>query len=93
MIHATRNDMLRASTSAAAEVVVRASGAIAGALVLVCTGHKIKLGSDFLSEHAFIRKRVGAPIGGSCVCGEIARSARDVDAFFNTTALVVTFPR
>ncbi|MBX3206344.1 MAG: FIST C-terminal domain-containing protein [Labilithrix sp.] len=91
LMHAGRKDLLRASTNAAAEAVLRAGGHVAGALVLSCTGRLAALGEEFSEEAALIRDRVAAPIGGACVFGEVAKSARDVDAFFNTTAAIVAF--
>jgi hypothetical protein len=91
VLHATKNDLLRASTEAAAAAVLRAGQPVAGALVLACSGRLAALGDGFGEEPARIRERVAAPIGGACVFGEIARNVRDTDAFFNTTAVVVAF--
>jgi hypothetical protein len=91
VVHASRKDLLRASTNAAADAVMRAGSHVAGALVLACSGRLVALGEDFPDEPALIRERVNAPIGGACVFGEIAKTERDVDAFFNTTAVVVAF--
>jgi hypothetical protein len=92
VMQTSRKDLLRASTNAAADAVLRARAPIAGALVLACSGRLAALGEEFTEEAALIRNRVAAPIGGACVYGEIAKSERDVDAFFNTTAVVVAFP-
>jgi hypothetical protein len=91
VLHATRNDLLRASTEAATAAVLRAGNPVAGALVLACSGRLAALGDSFGEEPARIRARIAAPIGGACVFGEIARNVRDADAFFNTTAVVVAF--
>jgi hypothetical protein len=91
VMSANRKDLLRASSAAAADAVSRAGAKIAGALVLACSGRLAALGDEFSAEHALVRERVGAPIGGACVFGEIAKSERDVDAFFNTTAVIVAF--
>lgn len=91
VLHATRNELLRASTDAAAGSFLRAGSRVAGALVLACTGRLGALGHDFPEESAMIRNRVGAPIGGACVHGEVAKNGRDADAFFNTTTVVVAF--
>lgn len=91
VVHASRNDLLRASTEAAADAVMRAGGHVAGALVLACSGRLAVLGSDLQEEAAGICNRIGAPIGGACVFGEIAKNERAVDAFFNTTVVVVAF--
>ncbi len=93
VIHAGPNDLLRAASNAAAEASLRTGGPVGGALVIACSGRKIGLGTDFAREHALVRGRVGAPIGGVCAYGEIAKGARDVDAFFNMTLVVVTLPR
>ncbi len=92
VMQSSRKDLLRASVSAAADAVMRAKGKVAGALLLACSGRLAVLGEEFNEECALIRDRVGAPIGGGCVFGEIARTDRDADAFFNTTAVVVAFP-
>jgi len=91
VVHASRKDLLRASANAAADAVMRTGSAIAGALVLACSGRLAALGDDFPNEPALIRERLAAPIGGACVFGEIAKTERDADAFFNTTAVVVAF--
>jgi hypothetical protein len=91
VVHASRKDLLRASTNAAADAVMRAGSQVAGALVLACSGRLAALGDDFPEEPALIRQRIAAPIGGACVFGEIAKNERDIDAFFNTTAVVVAF--
>jgi hypothetical protein len=91
VIHATRGDLLKASGDAAAAAVVRAGSQVAGALVLACTGRLAALGDAFPQEPAEIRRRLGAPMAGACVFGEIARNVRDSDAFFNTTAVIVAF--
>jgi hypothetical protein len=91
VVHASRKDLLRASTDAAAAAALRAGNPIAGALVLACTGRLAVLGDEFHCEPALIGQRVAAPIGGACVFGEIAKNERDVDAFFNTTAVVIAF--
>lgn len=91
VVHASRNDLLRAATDAAADATMRAGGRVAGAVVLASTGRLIALDDDFPREAGLIRERVAAPIGGACVFGEIAKNARDIDAFFNTTVLVVAF--
>ena len=91
VLHASRNDLLKASSEAAAAAVQRAGAPVAGALVLACSGRLAALGDAFPEEPAGIRLQIDAPIGGACVFGEIARNVRDVDAFFNTTAVVVAF--
>jgi hypothetical protein len=91
VLRASRNDLLRASTEAASDAVMRAGNRVAGALVLACSGRLAVLGDAFPEEPAAICRRLGAPLGGACVFGEIARNVRDADAFFNTTTVVVTF--
>lgn len=91
LVHASRKDLLRASTNAASDAVLRAGSQVAGALVFPCAGRIACLGDDFPEEPRIIRERIAAPIGGTCVFGEIAKTERDVDAFFNTTAVVVAF--
>lgn len=94
VMHASREDLMRASaeaTAAAIERVERAGSPIAGALVLACTSRLVALGECFAQEPAEIRRQANAPVGGACVFGEIARNLRDSDAFFNSTAVVVAF--
>lgn len=91
LVHASRKDLLRASTNAASDAVLRAGSQVAGALVFPCSGRIACLGDEFPEEPRIISERIAAPIGGACVFGEIARTERDVDAFFNTTAVVVAF--
>jgi hypothetical protein len=91
VLHASRDDLLRASGEAADAAMSRAGNEVVGALVLACSGRLAALGDDFEKEPSAIRARVSAPIGGACVYGEIARNVRDADAFFNTTAVVVAF--
>jgi hypothetical protein len=91
VIHATRTDLLKASGEAAASALIRVGSRVAGALVLACSGRLAALGDAFPQDPAEIRRRLGAPMGGACVFGEIARNVRDSDAFFNTTAVVMAF--
>jgi hypothetical protein len=91
VLHATRDDLLRASREAATIAAERAGGKVAGALVLACSGRLAALGEAFEEEPRGIGRALDAPVGGACVFGEIARNVRDVDAFFNTTAVVVAF--
>jgi hypothetical protein len=92
VVHATRGELLAASREAARDAAGATRGALAGALVLECTGRLAALGDAFGDEPRAISAEVGAPIGGSCVFGEIARTRRDVEAFHNTTAVVVAIP-
>lgn len=92
VLHASSDDLLLASSEAAASAVERAGSRVSGALVLACTARLAALGDSFGKEPVAIARKVGAPIGGACVFGEIARNLRDTDSFFNTTAVVVAFP-
>ena len=91
VLHATHDDLIKAAGEAAASAVVRAGSSVAGALVFACSSRLAALGDRFPKEPAEIRRRLGAPMGGACVYGEIARNVRDADAFFNTTAVIVAF--
>ncbi|MBS2014696.1 MAG: FIST C-terminal domain-containing protein [Deltaproteobacteria bacterium] len=91
VMHASSAGMLRASGEAAAAAAARVGGTVSGALVLACAGRLACLGDAFSQEPLAIQRAIGAPIGGACVFGEVARNVRDVDAFFNTTAVVVAF--
>lgn len=84
-------ETLRAAREAATLARSRVDGPIAGALVLPCAGRLATLGPAFAEEVAMIRDELGAPIGGSCVYGEIARNVSDADAFFNSTTVIVAF--
>lgn len=86
-------DLLRASRECAEAAVARAGGNVAGALVLSCASRAIALGDAFEGEPRSIHEVARAPIAGGCVYGEIARTARDENAFFNTTTVVVAFPK
>lgn len=91
IVRGSKKDLLRASTNAASDVVLRTGSSIAGALILSCSGRFALLGDEFGEEARRIRERLGAPVGGACVYGEIAKNERDVDAFFNGTVVVVAF--
>ena len=88
-----RSGVLQAS-EAAARAALFAAGTVGvqGALVLSCTGRMMTLGSDFRLETASIATALGAPIGGVCVFGEIARARRDTEAFHNATTVVLAIP-
>jgi len=91
VLHASRDDLLRASADAATAAADRAGHPIAGALVLACAGRLSALGESFPHEPAQIRARLEAPVGGASVFGEIARNLRDADAFFNITTVIIAF--
>jgi hypothetical protein len=91
VMQTSRKDLLRASTNAAADAVMRARTRVAGAVVLACSGRLAALGEEFTEEPALVQNRVAAPIGGACVFGEIAKMDRELDAFFNATTVVVAF--
>jgi hypothetical protein len=91
LVHSAPRDLLDASARAASAAALRAGPPVAGALVLACASRVAALGACFAEEPAEIQRRIGAPIGGACVYGEIARNVRDVDAFFNTTTVVLAF--
>ncbi|MDB4940779.1 MAG: hypothetical protein JWP97_313 [Labilithrix sp.] len=89
----TRADVLRASREAATAAATRAGGGpVAGALVLACTGRLHTLGEAFAEEPMGAARTLEASVGGACVHGEIARTLRDTEAFFNMTAVVIAFP-
>ncbi len=88
----TRAELLAASRDAARVAVHATHGALAGALVLACSSRHAMLGDAFAEEPRAIAAEVGAPIGGCMVFGEIARARRDVEAFHNTTAVVIVIP-
>ena len=92
VVHATTVDLLAASRDAARIARAATTGTPAGALVLACTGRRVAMGDAFSEEPLGISSEVGAPIGGACVFGEIARTRKDVEAFHNTTAVVITIP-
>jgi methyl-accepting chemotaxis protein len=92
LVHATPDDLLAASRDAAGAALDACGGPIAGALLFACAGRLAVLGERFAEEPRGVAERIGAPVGGACVYGEIARARRDVDAFHNTTAVVVAIP-
>lgn len=91
VMHGSKNDLLRASRDAATTACLRAGGRLSGALVLACSGRLAALGEAFVREPTQIGAHLGVPFAGACVFGEIARNVRDVDGFYNTTAVVVAF--
>jgi len=93
IMHASPDELLEASKAAATSAREAAGGKVVGGLVLACTGRIPALAGKFPAETKGVEAVLGAPIGGSCVYGEIARTKSDVDAFFNTTMVVVAFPK
>jgi hypothetical protein len=87
-----RLGVLEASEAAAKAACSAAGDGVQGGLVLACMGRMLTLGSDFQRETAAIRSALGAPIGGVCVVGEIARNRRDTEAFHNATTVVLAIP-
>ncbi len=92
LVHATPDDLLAASRDAAAAAVEACGASVAGGLLFACAGRFAVLGDRFPEEPRGVAERLGAPLGGACVYGEIARARFDVDAFHNTTAVVVAIP-
>ena len=93
LMNASPQELLDASKAAATFARETAGGKVVGGLVLACSSRIVALGDQFPEETASIEAILGAPIGGLCVYGEVARTRTDVDAFFNTTTVVVAFPR
>jgi hypothetical protein len=91
VLHARRDDLLKAADDVAITARAAAGTGVAGALVLSCAGRLLALDDRFAEEPEAIATRIGAPVAGACVYGEIARNIRDVHGFFNTTAVVVAF--
>jgi hypothetical protein len=92
VMHASGEDMLRAAHAAAAVARTRVAGDVSGALLLDCTARLSALGERFAESPAAVARALDAPVAGVCVFGEIARAHREVDAFHNTTAVVVAWP-
>jgi hypothetical protein len=92
VMRASARDMLEASRQAAEMSRERAGGSISGAFVFSCSGRRAALADRFGEEPAGIARALDAPVAGACVFGEIARAHREIDAFHNTTAVVVTYP-
>jgi hypothetical protein len=92
LLHARREDLLRTARETASSALTGSGGPSAGALVLACSQRLYALDEGYPEELTQIREALGAPIAGTAVLGEIARHQRDVDAFFNLTATVVSFP-
>jgi hypothetical protein len=93
VMRASSREMLEASRKATEVARERAGGSTPGALVFSCSGRLAALGERFREEPEGIARALGAPVAGACVFGEIARSHRELDAFHNTTAVVVALPR
>jgi hypothetical protein len=81
--------MRLASARAAALAAERAGGKTTGGLVFSCSGRLSVLGGGLETEAREVARRLGGPIGGVCVFGEVARAHHEADAFHNTTAVVV----
>ena len=92
VMHATRADLFGAADEATRSASEAMGGDAAGALILSCAGRLAVLGEEFGAEPAAISKYLGAPVGGGCVFGEIALARKDVDAFHNTSVVVVAIP-
>ena len=93
VVRLTPEEMRRAAEEAARVAREAVGGESSGALLLGCAGRLAILGDGFADEVASIGQTLGAPVGGACVSGEIARARKDVAAFFNTTQVVVAFPK
>jgi hypothetical protein len=93
VVRFTHEDMRAAAREASESALAAAGGEVSGALVLGCSGRLAILGDAFADEIALIGRHMRAPVGGACVFGEIARARRDVGAFFNSTTVVVAFPK
>jgi hypothetical protein len=93
LMNASAQELLDASKSAATYARETAGGKVVGGIVLACSSRIAALGDQFPVETSSIETALGAPIGGFCVYGEVARTRSEVDAFFNTTTVVVAFPR
>jgi hypothetical protein len=93
VLHARRADLLAAAREAACAAADAVDGQLAGALVFACSGRIAALGDAFKDERGQIARELRAPIGGSCVFGEIARTRRDVEAFHNQTVVIVAIPQ
>jgi hypothetical protein len=95
IMHASPEDMLRAAHEAAviARERVGGQGQTSGVLLLACSARLAALGERFPEEPAAVARALDAPLAGACVFGEIALAHREVDAFHNTTAVVVAWPR
>jgi hypothetical protein len=93
VMHASAEQMLDASRWAADVARERVGGSSAGALVLACSGRLAALDGRFGEEPQAIARSLDAPVAGACVFGEIARAQREIDAFHNTTSVVVALPR
>lgn len=93
VMRASADDMLGATRWAGRVAQERCGGRSTGALVLASAHRLAALGDRFHEEPEAVGRAIDAPIAGACVLGEIARAHREVDAFHNTTAVVVAWPR
>ena len=83
---------MREAMLGAAELAKRRVGDTSGALVFACSARLAALGERFGEEQQAIARVIGAPTAGACVFGEIGRANREVQAFHNTTTVVVAWP-
>lgn len=92
VVSASAGDMLEAAERAARIAAQRVGGRASGVLLLPCSGRLAALGDRFREEPERVARALEAPIAGACVFGEVARAHRQVDAFHNSTAVVVAWP-
>jgi hypothetical protein len=92
VVVAPKRGVLDASREAAKAAASDAGSGISGAIVFACAARLLTLGTEFGEEASAIESTLEAPIGGTCVFGEFARSRRDTDAFHNATTVVLAIP-
>lgn len=92
LVTATESSLFAAAKYAAEHALAKVAQA-SGALALTCTGRSLVLGDRYRQEPALLAETLGVPIGGTTVTGEIALASRAADGFYNSTAVLLVFPR
>jgi len=91
-VTATEASLFAAAKHAAEQALGKVAQA-SGALALTCAGRAFVLGDRYHLEPELLAKTLGVPVGGTTVTGEIALARRAADGFYNSTAVLLVFPR
>lgn len=91
-VTATEGSLFAAAKYAAEHALGKVAQA-SGALALTCAGRAFVLGDRYHLEPELLATTLGVPLGGTTVTGEIALARRAADGFYNSTAVLLVFPR
>ncbi|MBK6464520.1 MAG: FIST C-terminal domain-containing protein [Myxococcales bacterium] len=91
-VTATEGSLFAAAKYAAEHALGKVARA-SGALALTCAGRAFVLGDRYRLEPELLAATLGVPVGGTTVTGEIALARRAADGFYNSTAVLLVFPR